>query len=465
MDYLYNMKTKLYTLIFAITTLFITGCEMKLNGNLICLELESSVDDTLDAYNFTIPQIKQIYRDKGYVSLIYDNDYTETKYIEEEIAEKDEIVLKLGNGKILHIYSDSTVMLFVPDRFNSIYYPIQHYTIKSVSQIQEYQYPQTPTYNEIRNYELSGEVRGDVKSMITKEYQIKEMFGKDSLIFNFLHYFEYDKNSNLLCVKKSSKYSLNALNILHSYKYDDNRQLISERCYTSYEREKITYDIDDKGKQKRVSFYEDSNSSKPSEYDLYKYDQANNLIEIENYHYNEYIDEYYLYRKEMFKKENEDNIISICYDAEGKEKYRNRYDSAYSVIEGLIYLDECKTNFVFSKGLVECEVSARNPNTIVRYKYPYRIERSHYDIVKDEETTYDINCNPIKKVVTIYDTYSQVQSKSEYLILYKYDSHGNWIERNCILIEYKTNVGGFSWDDAETQERGSITYREIEYVK
>ena len=82
------------------------------------------------------------------------DDYTETKYIEEEIAEKDEIVLKLGNGKILHIYSDSTVMLFVPDRFNSIYYPIQHYTIKSVSQIQEYQYPQTPTYNEIRNYEL-----------------------------------------------------------------------------------------------------------------------------------------------------------------------------------------------------------------------------------------------------------------------------------------------------------------------
>ena len=89
MDYLYNMKTKLYTLIFAITTLFITGCEMKLNGNLICLELETSVGDTLDAYNFTIPQIKQIYRDKGYVSLIYDNDYTETKYIEEEIAEKE----------------------------------------------------------------------------------------------------------------------------------------------------------------------------------------------------------------------------------------------------------------------------------------------------------------------------------------------------------------------------------------
>lgn len=460
------MKTKLYTLIFAITTLFITGCEMKLNGNLICLEQRSYVDDTLDAYNFTIPQIKQIYIDKGNVSLIYDNDYTETKYIEEEIAEKDEIVFKLINGKELHIYSDSTVMLFVPQRLYSlytIYYPIQHYTIKSISQIQEYQYPKTPTYNEIRNYVLSGEVRGGVKSMTTKEYQIKEMFGKDSLIFNSLHYFEYDKNSNLLCVKESSKYYKNAL--CHSYKYDDNKQLISERCYTSYEREKITYDIDGNGKPKKVSFYEDYNSSKPSEYDLYKYDQANNLIEKENYHYNEYIDEFYLYRKEMFQKEYEDNIMSICYDAEGKAKYRNRYDSAYSVIEGLIYLDECKTNFVFSKGFVECEVSARNSNTKIRYKYPYRIEKSHYDIVKDEETTYDINCNPIKKVVTVYNTYSQVQSKSEYLILYKYDSHGNWIERNCILIEYKTSMGVFSWDDAETQERGSITYREIEYVK
>ena len=91
---------------------------MKLNGNLICLEQRSYVDDTLDAYNFTIPQIKQIYIDKGNVSLIYDNDYTETKYIEEEIAEKDEIVFKLINGKELHIYSDSTVMLFVPQRLS-----------------------------------------------------------------------------------------------------------------------------------------------------------------------------------------------------------------------------------------------------------------------------------------------------------------------------------------------------------
>ena len=174
--------------------------------------------------------------------------------------------------------------------------------------------------------------------------------------------------------------------------------------------------------------------------------------------------EIYLDRKIKYKKDYSDCIYGIVYDGDGKELYKNKYDINYSVLDGRIDLGDYSEYFNpfvrygTSETMRDCIVTFNGYNTDVKIDNPYGGKTR--DNTLSEHLTYNENCDIVKREIEYmeYWTPRDKHIRDKYIIIYKYDLKGNWIERHSILTSHV--VDG---KEAEADLRGYIEYRNIEY--
>lgn len=460
---------------FLILVLF-SSCQnkMKLDGNLISLKNEElnfyNENDTLDSYKFPIPRIKTLYfhsddYEREYIDIVYNNGYAKTYCITQKRIESDRIYYELDSEKVLYILrEDKSNVVFWSKKWTefqhtdfSKYHQTQYYTISSITNSKESPLLNTPSFDEIHLYRTNGEIRGNVKYVSHTTYVRKQIFGEDSLILMKHYKMQYDNNAKLLNVKYENKYFKETL---YSCEYADKENIISENRGTI----KVKYE-NNKGQLKNeVSFY---NKNKKIAYINTTLNLNNELAERDYYKsYNIYggNSEIYLDRKIKYKKEYNGIICGIVYDGDGKELYKNKYDSNYSILDGRIDLGDYSEYFnpFIKYGTTEtmrdCVVAFNGYNTEIQIENPYGGKTK--DNTLSELLTYNENCDIVKKEIEYieYWTPRDKHIRDKYIIIYKYDLKGNWIERHSILTSHM--VDG---KEAEVDSRGYIEYRNIEY--
>ena len=466
-------KTYLLFCSFVFMLLFMCSCQMSIDGNFISVENFVS-DDTLDKYNFPIPRIKTLYfhsddYKREYVDIVYNNGYAKTYSITQKEIEYDNIYYELDNEKRLSVinldkYNVVCIVFSSMKRTEymhtdfSKYHDYQSYTSSSISYSKESPIFNTPSFNEIHRYKTNGEVIGNVKSVSNTKYIRKEIFGEDSLIFMKRYNIQYDSNGNLLNVKYENEYFKETL---YSREYDRNGNIISEHRGTT----NVKYENNINELNQIVSFYD---KNKIVAYMNMRYTPDKEFTECDYYDsYNNYSGnhEIYLDRKIKYKKDYNGCIYGTVYAGNGKELYKNKYDSDYSILDGRIDLGYYSEYFnPFERygtydTMRDCIVTYNGYNTDIKIKNPYGGKIK--DNILSEHLTYNENCNIVKREIEYIEYWAprdKQHIRDKYIIIYKYDLKGNWIERHSILTSHV--VDG---KEAEVDARGYIEYRNIEY--
>lgn len=460
------------------TLILFSSCKMKIEGNLLSLESAptSLMEDSLDNYGFLKPRIKYlyfhseesyyntIYRD--YVDIIYNNGYVKTCSISEKQESHDQIIYFLDNRKYyLSIKKyDNEYFVFFSEFAHSKrnenqyinydkYHSNESYAISSISKINEYPLLAAPSFNDIQSYIKNGEVKGKVKSVSNKVYSVKDIFGEDSLILIDSYDLQYDKEGKLVSVKNKDFSNL--------YVYDQNGYLITEYRNKDKYDEKIIVDYSYHNQLlKSISFYKDDSKYAFSN-QIYSYDSNMRLKEIDYYkRKSKGIKDLRLDKKIKYE-ENGDYVIAIEYDENGKEKRKNKYDKNYSIVQGLVnfrieseYFNPFISQIYYYNDRRKINVKKNKSNVEVELDSPYEKDKEY------EVFTYNENCDIIKSYMygPIFKGTS-AKMTNKFMMLYKYDSHKNWIERHSVLM-YRDNKyeGG-------NQLRGYIERRDIKYFE
>lgn len=468
------MKKISIILIFLIL-LLICSCKMKIDGNLISLESTpiSLMADSLDNYGFLKPRIKYLYfyskkssystNYEEYVDIIYNNGYAKTCSISEKEESRDKIIYLLDNKKYylsINKWSNGYYVFFSEFAYSKRneneypnydkYHSNESYSISSISKTNEYPLLAPPSFNDIQSYIKNGEVRGKVKSVSNKVFCVKEMFGKDSLILIKSYDLQYDKKGKLVSVKN------NDLSNIYTYNNDGN---IIKEYRKKYDKEiRVDYSYNDSNLLESISFYKDNKKYAFSN-QLYSYDINMKLKSIDYYEIRGIKNEHLKFDRKIKYEEGEDYIFAIEYNRDGKEIRRNKYDKNYSLVHGLVDLGLESVNynplksydFIYTERKIN--VDNNKYNTKIELKYPY-VDQSSYELL-----TYNEDCNLVKSYITEEISYSSNTMSNQYIMLYKYDSRKNWIERHSVLM-YRDN----KYEDVN-QLRGYIERRDIQYFE
>lgn len=472
------MKKIAIVILIFFTLLFVSSCKMKIEGNLLSLGSAptSLMEDSLDNYGFLKPRIKYlyfhseesyyntIYRD--YVDIIYNNGYVKTCSISEKQESHDQIIYFLDNKKYyLSIKKyDNEYFVFFSEFAHSKrnenqyinydkYHSNESYAISSISKINEYPLLAAPSFNDIQSYIKNGEVKGRVKSVSNKVYCVKDMFGKDSLILINSYNLQYDRNGKLISVNNKEFSNL--------YIYDQNGFIITEyrNDYKDNEEIRVDYSYNDK-LLKSISFYRD-NSKYALSNQVYSYDSNMRLKEIDFYKTRSSSIKDLCFDKKIKYVESGDYIIGVEYDENGKEIRKNKYDKNYSLVQGLVnfkmeseYFNPFISQIYYYKGRRKINVKKNKSNIVVELDSPYEKDKEY------EVFTYNENCDIIKSYM-YGDIFRGTSAKmtNKYMMLYKYDSHKNWIERHSVLMYRENKYEGGN------QLRGYIERRDIQYFE
>ena len=469
------MKKNIMRFISFLVLLLMCSCQMKINGNFISLENALSFEDTLDAFNFPMPKIKQLYftpnaDNPETVDIIFNNGYTSSCKVWGKEVESNSIEYNLGKDKTLS-FRQNKYNIFVTYSSNlpdgciytdyQKYSPTKYYVVSSISYSRKPTPTNAPSFNDIQSYKRHGEIIGSVKSVSHSIFERKQMFGKDSLLFCDNYTSQYDKDGNLIFMKKKNRH-------IDSYlcEYDKNGNVIFE-CIDN--ELKVKYEDINRDLSQTVSYYKKNKVA----YRNMIYNSNKELKECDYYEDYSSGREFYLDRKIKYDKgsyfdykkgEYIDCIYGVVYDSDGGKKYTNKYNLNYSILEGRIDLGcyaEYYNPYERYRMYDSCRdilVTDNEYNTQIEIKYPYSLNR--WERAIDENQIYNSNCNLVKKGTKeyYYDGRRNSTKESKYIILYKYDAQGNWVERHSVLMSYKENG-----EDANTQLRGFIEYRDIDY--
>ena len=276
------------------------------------------------------------------------------------------------------------------------------------------------------------------------------MFGKDSLILIKSYDLQYDKKGKLVSVKN------NDLSNIYTYNNDGN---IIKEYRKKYDKEiRVDYSYNDSNLLESISFYKDNKKYAFSN-QLYNYDINMKLKSIDYYEIRGIKNEHLKFDRKIKYEEGEDYIFAIEYDRDGKEIRRNKYDKNYSLVHGLVDLGLESVNYNPKKSYdfiyTERKINVDNNkyNTKIELKYPY-VDQSSYELI-----TYNEDYNLVKSYITEEISYSSNTMSNQYIMLYKYDSRKNWIERHSVLM-YRDN----KYEDVN-QLRGYIERRDIQYFE
>lgn len=457
------------------TLLFVSSCKMKIDGNFISLKdiTSRNESDTIDAHGFPIPQIKYLYLYKErdydyfeikydeYIDVFYDNGYVKTYRVSNIDYERDGIRFSFYNSdRYLYI---SKISVFFTDRIRSSrldeeenpnyykYHKRELYYISSVKNINDSSKFIAPSFDDIQSYVKNGEVRGKVKSVSNKVFCVKEMFGKDSLILINRYDLEYDKNGKLVSLSNNSG--------SNSFVYGKNGNIISEYRKTNENNKKIRVDYSYNDKLlKSISFYKD-NSKYAFSNQVYSYDSNMRLKEIDYYRTKSNIIKDLVFDKKIKYEESGEYIIAVEYDKNGKEIRKNKYDKNYSIVKGLVnfkieseYFNPFISPIYYYNDNRKINVKNNKSNIEIELDSPYEKE---YEVF-----TYNENCDIVRSY-TYGPVHRGTSSKmsNKYMMLYKYDTYGNWIERHSVLM-YRDN----KYEDVN-QLRGYIERRDIKYFE
>lgn len=428
-----------------------------LNGDFLTLEFQCDSTDSLDVFGFAGPYLKNIYIHQNYgecrVTLIFNNNHIEEYNVTEKTEEKTKLYFKLDGGKTIHLDKENQVVSyfshhnsFSRTESSASYYLLGcgDYKITSVTQKDQLSSNTAPSYNDIFNYRLNGEAKGKVKKITSNIHSRKKMFGQDSLLSPRVITREYNNAGNIISSNDETKFAFR-------FEYDEIGRL-TKRIYRGYI---VNYE----GKPEDGS----CKMSTKDEYQISTYDEG--LIKsIDRYEFNKYSKEYELDEKIVYNGK-----TSIVYNSDGEERYKNKYDDKMSLIEGYVAMNDLflgnwdvyggEYNIGGRTELRHCRVTHNGPTTKISFTYPY--SRPTTDVgtfTYDDEITYDLNCNPTKRVVRYYDSYNREFTTDTYIMLYKYDEHGNWIARHEILVSHKK--GSY---ETYLNAEAYVEYRDIEY--
>ena len=445
------------SIVLVFVQLMIAGCQMNLDGNLICLEnLEYNRSDTVDAYGFPILRLKNLYfhsdeNNQEYIDIIYNNGIAKTYQVMIKDAGTDYISYRLDNHIILIIGNE--IVSFTNNGFSNPEYSetqnSQYYTIASISNLNEAPTQISPSFNEIWTYENHGAVRGNVKAVSQAIYSKEQFFGEDSLVILKRYNMQYDRLGNLIYFSEQlhSKYDDRYSQIIScSYNYDKNGNLVSENWNDGslnviYEKDKLN---------KKRSYNQGKN-------EISSIEIISDSISIRECNY---------YKDKLIQKikytEDKNNacIYGVVYSGwDGKELRKNKYDKNYSLLDGYIdfgleseYFNPFRRLYSGSNTERKCNITSNGYNTIVEIEYPYSIE-DYQNVILRDQLTFNDHCNLVEQVIVEQD-YWEGTKERHYIMVYKYDSKGNWIERQSILRNRVKN---------DKDSREFIEYREIEY--
>ena len=462
------MRKFIGLLLFLFTLLFICSCKMKIDGNFISLEDISSRNesDTIDAHGFPIPKIKYLYLYKEqdydyfekeyreYIDVFYDNGYVKTYRVRNKDYERDRIRFSFYNSdrylyvsKISVFFSDGIRSSRLDDEKYPNYYNYHKrevYYISSVKNISDSSKFIAPSFNDIQSYIKNGEVRGNVKSVSNKVFCVKEMFGKDSIILINRYDMQYNKKGKMI--------SLYNKDVSNTYEYDENESLISENRKRLDDMIRVKYEYNDNQMIKKISYYRGNN--KVSYVDK-KYDSQMRLVEVDYYRKKNYYKEGLILEKKIRFDDDIDYINGIEYDQYGRDIRKYRFDKNYSILKGRInfriddeYYNPFKNSIFYYIESRNISVKQYNSNLQIKLESPYE-KSSSYEIF-----TYNKNGDIVKSEMK--EGSVRRSTLNEYMMLYKYDSHGNWIERHSVLI-YR--------DNKYEQIKGYIERRDIQYFE
>lgn len=472
------MKKIAIVILIFFTLLFVSSCKMKIEGNLLSLESAptSLMEDSLDNYGFLKPRIKYLYFHseesyyntihRDYVDIIYNNGYVKTCSISEKQESHDQIIYFLDNKKYylsINKWSNGYYVFFSEFAYSKRneneypnydkYHSNESYSISSISKTNEYPLFAPPSFNDIQSYIKNGEVKGKVKSVSNKVYSVKEIFGKDSLILIDSYDLQYDKDGKLVSVKNKDFSNL--------YVYDQNGYLITEYRNKNKYDEKIIIDYSYNNQLlKSISFYKNDSKYAFSN-QIYSYDSNMRLKEIDYYKRKSKGIKDLCFDKKIKYEKSGDYVIAIEYDENGKEKRKNKYDKNYSIVQGLVnfrieseYFNPFISQIYYYNDRRKINVKKNKSNVEVELDSPYEKDKEY------EVFTYNENCDIIKSYMygPIFKGTS-AKMTNKFMMLYKYDSHKNWIERHSVLM-YRDNKyeGG-------NQLRGYIERRDIKYFE
>ena len=475
------MSRNLTPFFFIIIALFIcNACQMKLNGNLVCVD-DAYYDRSTNNGSEGAPtlRIRKIHISKDEsgnesIVLTYNNNCNESLRVIDKSTTSNSIWYTLQDKKTLSFSKQDNAVVYTANS----YAQIENYVIASVSNIIQEEENSLLSFNDIIAYKSHGEAKGNVKYISNRIYCKKELFGEDSLIYRGCHNSQYDRHRNLIYeyAEDNAYYNSNrsdyGLLFSRSLSYDKNNRLVSERRNDNKGTTVIEYSRAD-NENEVVSYYDYSRSSSPIAIRKNKYTIDHKLKETEFLKYWGYTQTYHLDKKIIYKQHSyEDCIYGIVYDHEGVEKRKDKYDKNFSPIQGIIEFGEYSEYFdpfniykedYSSQAIRDFNIKHDNNNITVVLKYPWREfgDPVYRRFVADDETIYDGIGNPIKRIITTYDETEHYNTSVDvYYILYKYDSQGNWIERHSILTSHKRNG-----KEEPAPWKGFIEYREIEYFE
>jgi hypothetical protein len=461
---------KRYFCLVALLVFVIVGCNSSnsnktkhinytLNGDFLTLEFLCDSTDTLDAYGFAGPYLKNIYlhqyNGECRATLIFNNNHVEEYNVTEKTDEKTVLKLRTDDGKYVHIDKVNQVVSYFSHHnsytrteTSGAYYLVGcgDYKVTSVEQLELLPSKTAPSYNDIFEYRLNGEARGRVKKITTSFHARKKMFGQDTLLASRDVVREYNRAGKIVYCDDETKFDFR-------FTYDENNRLI-QRDYNRY-----TVKYEGKPEEGMSKMYTNK------EYLISYYGEDLMLKNQDRYVLNEYTNKYYLDEKIVYN-----GRTSIVYNSDGKERYKNKYDENMSLMNGYVTMNDLflgnydvyggEYNMGGRDELRHCVVTNYGSTTNISFSYPFSRPRTDSEFTYDDEITYDVNCNPTKRVVRYYDGYNKEFTTDTYIMLYQYDEHNNWIARHEILVSHKK--GSYQ---ASPNIEAHVEYREIEYYE
>lgn len=416
---------KLLTILMVLLLCVSCGNKLELETNYYKLDrIYLHGDDTTSLITQNILHPKEqktaFYIDGNMIIITVNNSYNKVYYY--ETVEKDghsyDYLVKNQDVDRIHIYRADEYKILTVE--NEIYKMSAQPRVDDIDSLIE----AFPNYEDILAYEDNYEIKGHVKSVESKEYELKTMFGKDTLVLIGQREYKYNDKGSIIYYNSIKGHTIASYNRKDrvkeaSFNYNAQNQLVKVDESTIYESIDVTTYV-----------YNDFGMLEKEKSELgsiaYIYDN-NRLVEKNEYDAMGRLDQKTIYHYDV-----NDHMSAKVYDGiDGAELYMNIYDENNSVVDCLI-------------GSMKTKVNRSLRGTTVTLD-------SRYSDGMEGKIEYDCNMNIVHEYLKI--PANSINGKDKFNIYdnyysYTLDGKGNWIIRKKI-----------SKDNAKT----TLTVREIDY--
>ena len=472
-----------------ISTITSSSCAFKLEGNYLTLvpamsgHSNSTFDERgiVDSNNIPILRLASIYFysdvEGEFVTLTYNNNYSETLEVSNKTIDKESVRYVLGNKHTLYIQEldgeyfvsfdcNSYEKTTKSGYFNTVLRYKEYATASSIETVSDYKVNGLPNFNQVAEYKKQSECVGSVKKVVHSVYDAKRMFGEDTLVLRYQYTYNFNKDGRIISKSYSPIYNNRKIRTSQTtYSYDKNGNLIEEFRTQEYSKIRVAYEYT--GEKIIKQTYKESFDGKPYEVELemrYKYDNDRQLKQVELYRPH-YTGKMVLDGMAKFERTASNEVVMTRYSDDGEVFYKNYYDANNSIRSGYlrfsdiggIYAPDKEYTPYINSTYKSVEVSYTS--SAIKISLDGEGNYPEWTVANQDETyQFDVNCNQVFLYTQLVNRTDQTPLKylhQNVMYSYVYDDKGNWTKRRGDIYE--------EWGDLDKENYTTLEIREIEY--